>query len=93
MVDAKGEISMAWRSTLVCGAQLSQQWSGACLSYTLNVVHSSFLGLFNKCLDTPDASGEFPQELIYGWSRSVDRAALTTCADILSVSPCQMCLL
>ena len=49
------EIGVAWSSTLVCGARLSQQWSGACLSYTLKVVCSTLLGLSDKCLDTPDA--------------------------------------
>ena len=44
-------------------------------------------------LDTLLARMEFAQEPIYGWSRSADTAALTMCADILSVSPCQMCLL
>ena len=38
-------------------------------------------------------SGEFPQEPIYGWSHSAVTAVLITCADILGVSPCQMCLL
>ena len=47
------ETSVVWSSTLVCGAQLSQQWSGACLSYTLKVAYSSLLGLFDKCLGTP----------------------------------------
>ena len=36
------EISVAWGSTLVCGAQLSQQWPGACLSCNLEVVCSTF---------------------------------------------------
>ena len=48
------EMSVAWSSTLVHGAQQSQQWSGACLSYTLRVVCSTLLGLFDKCLGTPD---------------------------------------
>ena len=39
------------------------------------------------------ASEEFAQEPIYGWSCSADMATLTSCADILGVSPCQMCLL
>ena len=60
----------------------------ACLSYTLKVLYSTLLGLFDKCLGTPEAkwgfspgarggsmaffltpllaSGEFPQEPIYG---------------------------
>ena len=33
--------SVAWSSPLVCGARLSQQWSGACLSDTLTVVDST----------------------------------------------------
>ena len=49
------EIRGAWGSTLVCGARLSQQWSGARLSYALKVVYSTLLGLSDKCLDTPDA--------------------------------------
>ena len=32
------DISVAWSSALVCGARL---WSGACLSYTLKVLHPS----------------------------------------------------
>ena len=64
------EISMAWSSTLVCGAQLSQQWSGTCLSCTLKVVSSTLLGLFDKCLGTPDAKWEiFPGT--YGWYMAV----------------------
>ena len=39
------------------------------------------------------ASVELPPEPIYGWSCSADVAGLTTCAGILSVSPCQTCLL
>ena len=55
------EISMTWSSTLVYGAQLFQQWSGACLSYTLKVLYSTLLGLFGKCLGTPEAKwGIFP---------------------------------
>lgn len=46
---------MAWSSTLVCEAWLSQQWSGNCLSYTLKTVYSTLLGLFDKCLGTPDS--------------------------------------
>ena len=109
------EITVAWSSSLGCGALLSQWWSGACLSYTWKVVCSTHLGLFSKCLGTlmPGvesaqgpvgatwqfclapllASGEFPQEPLCGWSRSADRAALITCADILGESPCQMYLL
>ena len=50
------------------------------------------LGLLISILGPPLASGDYPQEPIYGWSRSADPAVLTTCADILGVSPCQMCL-
>ena len=39
------EIRGAWSSTLGCGARLAQQWSGACLSSTLRVAHSTLLGL------------------------------------------------
>ena len=38
---------------VVCGAQLSQQWYGACLIYTLKVVYSTLLGLLIS-LGTPD---------------------------------------
>ena len=58
----------------------------------LKVEYSTLLDLFDKCLATSDAKcGIFPG--VYGWSCSADTAALTMCADILSVSPCQMCLL
>ena len=77
----------------VCGTQLCQQWSGACLSYTLKVVYSTLLSLFISVLEPLVASGEFPQEPIYGWSRSADTAVLITYTDILGVSSCQMCLL
>ena len=87
------EISMAWSSTLVRRAWLSRQWSGASFSYTLKLEYSTLLGLFDKCLGTPMPSREFAQEPISGWSRSTDPAALTTCAGILSGSPCQRCLL
>ena len=36
---------------------------------------------------------EFAQKHIYGWSRSADTATLTTWADVLDVSPCQVFLL
>ena len=49
------EISVVWSSTLGCGTQLSQQWYGTCLSYTLTVVDSSLLGLFDKCFGSRDA--------------------------------------
>ena len=85
------EISVAWSCTLVC-AQLSQQWSGACLSYTFTVVDSTLLDLFNKCLGPPASKWGICQEPIYGWSCSADESVLTTCADISGVSPCQLCL-
>ena len=47
------------------GAQLSQQWSGACLSYTLKVVDSTLLGLLISVLAPLMASGDFPQGPIY----------------------------
>ena len=43
-------------------------------------------------LGTPKGKWEFPQEPIYGWLHSANMAILITCADILSVSPYQMCL-
>ena len=60
------EISVAWRSTLVCGAGLSQQWSGACLSYTLRVVDSTLLGPLISVLAQLLASGNFPRILSMG---------------------------
>ena len=39
------------------------------------------------------ASVEFPQKPICGWCRSADMATLTTCADMVSVSSYQTCLL
>ena len=55
------EVSVAWSSPLVCGARLSQQWSGACLSYTLKVVDSIPLTHLIMCLGTPDDKwGIFP---------------------------------
>ena len=49
------EIRVVWSSALVCGPRLCQQWSGACLSYTLTVVDFTLLYLFAQCLSTPDA--------------------------------------
>ena len=86
------EISVTWSSTLVCGAWLSQQWSGVCLSYTLRVVNSTLLALLSV-LAPLIPSGDFPQKPIYGWSHSVDMDVLVTCVDILGMSPCQMRLL
>ena len=74
------------------GARLSQQWSGACLSYAPASGALHPLGLLISVLAPLLASGEFPQEPICRWSRSADMAALVTCADILGVPPCQMCL-
>ena len=84
---------MAQSSTLVCGAQLSPQWSETCLCYTWKVVYSILLGPFDICLDTLMSSGEFAQELIYGQSHFADRAVLITWADILGGSACQTSLL
>ena len=79
------EINVAWSSLLGCGAQLSQQWPGNCLSDTL-------LGFLISVLAPLIPRGEFPQEFIYRWSCSADAAVLVTCADILGESPYQMCL-
>ena len=102
------EISVAWSSTLVCGAQLSQQWAGTRLPYILKVVHSISLGPFDKCLGTPDGKwGISPGA--YLWMASLWRhgfltmcasrcvslpgvSALIMCAGNLAVSPYQMCL-
>ena len=70
-------------------AWLSQQWSGACRSYTFRVVHSTLPGLLISVLASLMARGEFPQKPICGWSHSADLAILIICA-ILGVSPCQM---
>ena len=80
------EISVAWGSTLVCEAQLSQQWPVACLSCVLKVVYSTLLGLFIIVLAFLMTSGEFL------WSHSADMAVLVMCADMLGMSSCQMCL-
>ena len=68
VTDAKGDQHGVGQHLDVCVAQLSQQWSGACLSYTLKVVHSTLLGLLISVLAPLMASGEFPQELVCGWS-------------------------
>ena len=60
------KISMLWSSTLVCGARLSQQWSGACLSYTLRLVDSHLLGLLISVLAPQIPIGEFAQEPMGG---------------------------
>ena len=49
------EISMVWSSTLMCGARLSQQWSGPAPVIPLRVLYSTLLGLFDKCLGSPPA--------------------------------------
>ena len=86
------EISVTWSCTLVCGAQLSQQWSEVHLSIPLRVMHSTLLGLLISVLAPLMASEELPQETMYGWSHSADTAVLVKCANILGVSPCQVCL-
>ena len=75
--DSKGD-QCGLCTTLVCGAWLSQQWSGACLSYTLKVVDSMLLGLLISVLAPLMASGDFPQGAIYGWSHSAAMAVLIT---------------
>ena len=99
----------------MCGARLSQQWSGACLGSPWKVVDPTLLGLFDKCHGAPVPRGGFTQEPVGGtwlfcltlllasveflqdpvcrWSHSADTAVPIICADILGVSPCQMCLL
>ena len=72
---------------MVRGAQLSQQWSGACLSYTLKVVGSTPLGLLISVLAPLMESGGFPQEPIIGWPCSADTYVLVTCADVLGGLP------
>ena len=52
------------------------------------------MGLLISVLAPQMASREFPQESTYVWSCSADTAVVMyTCADILGVSPFQMCLL
>ena len=75
------------------GARLSQQWSGACLSYAPESGALHPLGLSISVLAPLLASGEFPQELVYGWFLSADTAVLIICVGILGMSLCQMCLL
>ena len=87
--DAKGDQCGVEQHSGVWSSA-SQLWSGAFLSCTLKVVHSTLLGLLINVLVPMMPSVGFPQEPIYGWSRSADMAVLTTCADM---SPCQMCLL
>ena len=60
------KIGETWSSSLVCGAWLSQQWSGACLSYTFRVVHSTLPGLLSKCLGILVAKcGIFPEAYLW----------------------------
>ena len=63
---------------------LPQLYLGSC------VLHPS--GSLYNFLAPLMGSVEFAQELLYGWSHSVDTAVLVTCAGILGVFPCQMCL-
>ena len=64
------DISVARSSTGLCGAQLSQQCSGTCLCYTLKMVYSTLLGLFSKCIGTPDAKWGICSGA-YGWFMAV----------------------
>ena len=68
------------------GARLSQQWSGACLSYAPESGALHPLGLLISVLAPLLASGAFSQEPICRWSRSGDMAVPVTCADMLFVS-------
>ena len=64
------EISVAWGSTLGCGARLCQQWSGACLGSPWKVVDPTLLGLFDKCHGAPGAkAGIYPGAC--GWYMAV----------------------
>ena len=68
-------------------------WNWPC--YTLKVVYPTLLGLFNKCIGTPDGKcGIHPGAYLWVTPRvsSADTTTLTIRAVILSVSPCQMCL-
>ena len=87
-----GQHSGVWSSTLVCGARLSQQWSGACLSYALEVVYATHLGLFDV-LAPLMASGNLPRSLSMGGPTLQTGLFWSPCVGILGVSPCQMCLL
>ena len=69
------------------------QWSGAGLSCTLKVVYPTLLGLLISALEPLMPSGGIFQESNFGGSCSGDMAVLITCADILGISPCQICLL
>ena len=86
------ETSVAQSSTLVCGARLSQQWSGACLSYTWTVVDSTLLGLLISVLAPVVPSGEFAQEPM-GGPLCRHGGFDHVCRYTLGVPPCQMCLM
>ena len=88
-----GDSSVAWSSTLACGAQLCQQWSEACLPYPLTVVDATLLGLLISVLAPLLASDEFGQQPMCGCSHSPDGAVLITRSDISGAAPCHMCLL
>ena len=45
---------MAWSSTLMCGAQLSQQWPEDCFSYTIESGKLHPFEFFDKGLGTTD---------------------------------------
>ena len=70
----------------MCGARLSQQWSGACLSCTLGSGGLHPPGSLDECLGSTDGECEFAQGPVCGWSRSADAAVLVMCAVILGVS-------
>ena len=86
------EISVAQGSPLVCGAHCLSSGLEPTSSYNLRVVGSIPLGFLISVLAPLIASGEFPQEPICGWSHYAHMAVLIMRADILGVSPCQMCL-
>ena len=48
--------------------------------------------VFDKCLVTPDGMWGICSGA-YAWSHSADMVILITCAIMLGVSPCQMCVL
>ena len=91
MADAR-EIGVIWSSTQGCGAQLSRQWFATYLSHILEsaLLHPS--GSLDKYLGTPNGKWGLSPEATCGWSLSADMDVLITCADILLVSPFQMCL-
>ena len=84
------KMSVVWSSTLGCGARGSQQWSGACLSYTLRVFWVFSISILAPLM----VSVEFSHHRAYLWVVPLCRHGYSDmCADILGVSPCQMCLL